>query len=228
MTKLVELKNKVINYSEIKSNKSQGNHLNNLKKNIYSNIEKYKKYKNQISLMSQLENANINEKKYDINKFQKSYFTTTLEKLNQNDLSVIEGLNNSAINFKDKTSGVIDQVNQDWVQFTTLINQKYDKYLSIGKIINFQQIDKFQAILLKLKNVISKVLDKKEELKEIKEFITELDQQILAFNLSEKQILFLEKIEKHECTLDDVIEEPDILKWIKDYPDFQKRLKLTL
>ena len=70
MTKLVELKNKVINYSEIKSNKSQGNHLNNLKKNIYSNIEKYKKYKNQISLMSQLENANINEK-YDINKFQK-------------------------------------------------------------------------------------------------------------------------------------------------------------
>ena len=62
--------------------------------------------------------------------------------------------------------------------------------MSIGKIINFQQIDKFQAILLKLKNVISKVLDKKEELKEIKEFITELDQQILAFNLSEKQILF--------------------------------------
>ena len=129
-------------------------------------------------------------KKYDINKFQKSYFTTTLEKLNQNDLSVIEGLNNSAINFKDKTSGVMDQINQDWVQFTTSINQKYDKYLSIGKIINFQQIDKFQAILLKLKNVISKVLDKKEELKEIKEFITELDQQILAFNLSEKQILF--------------------------------------
>ena len=45
MTKLVELKNKVINYSEIKSNKSQGNHLNNLKKNIYSNIEKYKNIK---------------------------------------------------------------------------------------------------------------------------------------------------------------------------------------
>ena len=136
-------------------------------------------------------------------------------------------LNNSSLKIKDKLSKSYTEINSVWLEYSKVILNKHNRFLSIGQIINFKDIGKFKETLDKLRFKLSKLIEDNEVLKEIKEHISNLEQLFKDFNLNEKQLNFLEKIPKNECTLDNIF-DPEIMQWIKDYPELQKKLTLNL
>ena len=227
MSKLIKIKNKIEDFKNTNLKKDLESRLNIFKKNIKDNILNYKKIENYIFLISNLDNKILNEEIYEIKNLKENFFTKTLEKLNTDDLNQLVELNNSSLKIKDKLSKSYTEINSVWLEYSKVILNKHNRFLSIGQIINFKDIGKFKETLDKLRFKLSKLIEDNEVLKEIKEHISNLEQLFKDFNLNEKQLNFLEKIPKNECTLDNIF-DPEIMQWIKDYPELQKKLTLNL
>ena len=77
-------------------------------------------------------------------------------------------LNNSSLKIKDKLSKSYTEINSVWLEYSKVILNKHNRFLSIGQIINFKDIGKFKETLDKLRFKLSKLIEDNEVLKEIK------------------------------------------------------------
>ena len=190
MSKLIKIKNKIEDFKNTNLKKDLESRLNIFKKNIKDNILNYKKIENYIFLISNLDNKILNEEIYEIKNLKENFFTKTLEKLNTDDLNQLVELNNSSLKIKDKLSKSYTEINSVWLEYSKVILDKHNRFLSIGQIINFKDIGKFKETLDKLRFKLSKLIEDNEVLKEIKEHISNLEQLFKDFNLNEKQLNF--------------------------------------